>query len=451
MSDREKPDKPGLWLDTNGKTYVACMKSGGLKVHDLDTGMGLSEEQMERDTPFRRCEWTGIDLTTAEFSALPNAAGCWCDEQGRIWLITGGGIEDRETSHTILLKELDTWKYEPSSGITVKMLHEWGPWTPCDFGSMNAESTGFDWYRPWTGWRRGWGTDDMKRQAADLYARVKEVRAMLPESYGLWKAAHGGYCVAFPNGDGATSLLMLSKGRVIDVTGESGPFTPVHLGMRCGHASTPNHPGMWVDAAGRLLFLSDDGRLWLIRDEDGIWMAVETEHNTGVLESSGPYDRYAYQIVSRPESATQPRSAHREHDRIVRLPTVQSFGRLERDKWLAVKMLEESAELMEACKQYVKACDPTDPSGIGRQFDDHANCLACYGVNVGGELGADRDRAKNGWLHHVRDQRRRNMLNELADVLQTFANLITAFDVSDEEIGQAMKACMERNKRKGRV
>lgn len=80
-------------------------------------------------------------------------------------------------------------------------------------------------------------------------------------------------------------------------------------------------------------------------------------------------------------------------NRIVKLPSVESFGRLTPDKWLALKNLEESAELVEACKQYLKASDPTDPSGIGREFDDHANCLACFGVNVGGELGDDRDKA----------------------------------------------------------
>ena len=114
------------------------------------------------------------------------------------------------------------------------------------------------------------------------------------------------------------------------------------------------------------------------------------------------------------------------------LPDVRSFGRLERDKWLAVKNLEESAELVEACKQYLKACDPTDPSGIGREFDDHADCLACYGVNVGGELGDDWDKAKAGWIGHVRDQRRQAMLGELADVLQTVGNLITAFGITGD-------------------
>lgn len=101
-------------------------------------------------------------------------------------------------------------------------------------------------------------------------------------------------------------------------------------------------------------------------------------------------------------------------NRIVKLPSVESFGRLTPDKWLALKNLEESAELVEACKQYLKASDPTDPSGIGREFDDHANCLACFGVNVGGELGDDRDKAKAGWIGYVRDQRRQAMLGELA-------------------------------------
>ena len=136
-------------------------------------------------------------------------------------------------------------------------------------------------------------------------------------------------------------------------------------------------------------------------------------------------------------------------NRIVKLPSVESFGRLTPDKWLALKNLEESAELVEACKQYLKASDPTDPSGIGREFDDHANCLACFGVNVGGELGDDRDKA--GWIGYVRDQRRQAMLGELADVLQTVGNLITAFDITDEELAQSMDDCLVRNQERGRL
>lgn len=182
-------------------------------------------------------------------------------------------------------------------------------------------------------------------------------------------------------------------------------------------------------------------------------MAEELDDDSEEPSAHGPYTRYSLQTVEevpwKPESGDS--TPIHEGNRTVHLPDVRSFGRLERDKWLAVKNLEESAELVEACKQYLKACDPTDPSGIGDQFDDHANCLACYGVNVGGELGDDWDKAKAGWIGHVRDQRRQAMLDELADVLQTVGNLITAFGITDEEVGRAMGDCLERNRRKGRL
>lgn len=182
-------------------------------------------------------------------------------------------------------------------------------------------------------------------------------------------------------------------------------------------------------------------------------MAEELDDDSGEPAAHGPYARYSLQAVEEIpwKPASDDSTPIHEGSRTVHLPDVRSFGRLERDKWLAVKNLEESAELVEACKQYLKACDPTDPSGIGDQFDDHANCLACYGVNVGGELGDDWDKAKAGWIGHVRDQRRQAMLDELADVLQTVGNLITAFGITDEEVGRAMGDCLERNRRKGRL
>lgn len=183
------------------------------------------------------------------------------------------------------------------------------------------------------------------------------------------------------------------------------------------------------------------------------WTAEELDDDSGEPAAHGPYARYSLQTVEevpwKPEAGDS--APIHEGSRTVHLPDVRSFGRLEQDKWLAVKNLEESAELVEACKQYLKACDPTDPSGIGREFDDHADCLACYGVNVGGELGDDWDKAKAGWIGHVRDQRRQAMLGELADVLQTVGNLITAFGITDEEVGRAMGDCLERNRRKGRL
>lgn len=182
-------------------------------------------------------------------------------------------------------------------------------------------------------------------------------------------------------------------------------------------------------------------------------MAEELDDDSGEPSAHGPYTRCSLQTVEevpwKPESGDS--APIHEGSRTVHLPDVRSFGRLTPDKWLLLKTLEEAAEMVEAGKQYLKASDPTDPSGIGREFDDHANCLACYGVNVGGELGDDRDRAKVGWIGYVRGQRRQAMLDELADVLQTVGNLITAFGITDEEVGRAMDDCLERNRRKGRL
>lgn len=96
--------------------------------------------------------------------------------------------------------------------------------------------------------------------------------------------------------------------------------------------------------------------------------------------------------------------------RIVHLPPIQSFGRLERDKWLLLKTLEESAELVEAGKRYLKQ-----------------------------DLSPDRTML------------REEMLAEWADVLQTLANTAVAFGITDTEIKLAMAECLERNRRKGRL
>lgn len=39
----------------------------------------------------------------------------------------------------------------------------------------------------------------------------------------------------------------------------------------------------------------------------------------------------------------------------------------------------------------------------------------------------------------------------LADVLQTVGNLITAFDITDEELAQSMDDCLVRNQERGRL
>lgn len=272
-----------------------------------------------------------------------------------------------------------------------------------------------------------------------------------PDAPGLWKAAHGGYGVMFHD-DGEPAMLLFGPGAKVRALDAIGPYTRLQPGVPVGSAPVPNLPGLWMDKDGSLYFLSGGRRVWRIRD-DHDWMAEELGNDPWELSKHGPYARYSLQAVEEVpwKPASDDSTPIHEGSRTVHLPDVRSFGRMEQDKWLAVKNLEESAELVEACKQYLKACDPTDPSGIGREFDDHANCLACYGVNVGGELGDDRDKAKTGWIGHVRDQRRQAMLDELADVLQTVGNLITAFGITDEEVERAMSDCLERNRRKGRL
>ena len=248
MSGREKPDAPGLWRDANEKTVVACMESGELAIRDADTGEILSAGQLEQAAPFQRTEWKGIDLTRAGFSAMPDTAGCWSDANGTLWLITGGdGID----GHIFRLKEEGReWECAPCSGITVRMLHEWGPWARCDFEPMDDEGTHFDWCKPW---------------------------------------------------------------------------------------------------------IADRG-----------WTAEELDDDSGEPAAHGPYARYSLQAVEEVpwKPASDDSTPIHEGSRTVHLPDVRSFGRLEQDKWLAVKNLEESAELVEACKQWLKACDPADPSGI---------------------------------------------------------------------------------------
>lgn len=96
--------------------------------------------------------------------------------------------------------------------------------------------------------------------------------------------------------------------------------------------------------------------------------------------------------------------------RTVHMPPIRTFGHMVADKWLLLKTLEEAAELVEAGKRWVKATDP-------------------------GVKAAARD----------------DMVAEWADVAQTLANTAAAFNITDGRIRDAMAACEERNRRKGRL
>ena len=272
-----------------------------------------------------------------------------------------------------------------------------------------------------------------------------------PDAPGLWKAAHGGYGVMFHD-DGEPAMLLFGPGAKVRALDAIGPYTRLQPGVPVGSAPVPNLPGLWMDKDGSLYFLSGGRRVWRIRD-DHDWMAEELGNDPWELSKHGPYTRYSIQAVEEVpwKPASNDSTPIYEGSRTVHLPDVRSFGRLEQDKWLAVKNLEESAELVEACKQYLKASDPTDPSGIDGQFIGVVNCLNIHGAAVGDEPDIDLDKAQADWHDHVRDQRRQAMLGELADVLQTVGNLITAFGITDEEVERAMDDCLERNRRKGRL
>lgn len=53
----------------------------------------------------------------------------------------------------------------------------------------------------------------------------------------------------------------------------------------------------------------------------------------------------------------------------------------------------------------------------------------------------------------IDDKAIQNRIEEHAytDVLQTLANVATAFDISDEELAQAMDDCLVRNQERGRL
>lgn len=189
------------------------------------------------------------------------------------------------------------------------------------------------------------------------------------------------------------------------------PFTPVSSLDAIGDYmdALPQGHGLYRDHVGDDLWAKDGNVLRLIR-RDGQWL---TDGETTPASNSpyGPWLPVTWSVVrdveETPWKPTQPdANAIIRTGRIVAFPPVESFGRLERDKWLAVKNLEESAELVEASKRWLKT-------------------------------GSDADRI--------------DMLSELADVIQTLANLAVAFDITDGELKDAADACRERNRRKGRL
>lgn len=81
-----------------------------------------------------------------------------------------------------------------------------------------------------------------------------------------------------------------------------------------------------------------------------------------------------------------------------------------RDKWQSMKLLEEASEVHEAAKRHLKASDRDEES------------LA---------------------------QARADMIDEVADLLQTITNFLAAYDVTPEELEQAKEHVTRKNKARG--
>lgn len=88
-------------------------------------------------------------------------------------------------------------------------------------------------------------------------------------------------------------------------------------------------------------------------------------------------------------------------------PAALSSGEYETPKRIPLKVLEESAELVEASKAWLKSED--DPEA------------------------------------------RQAMLDEMADVLQTVANQCAVFHIGEDELRDAVIRCEERNRKRGRM
>lgn len=67
------------------------------------------------------------------------------------------------------------------------------------------------------------------------------------------------------------------------------------------------------------------------------------------------------------------------------------------------------------------------------------------------EESAELVEATKAWLKNPDDEHRRPMLDELADVLQTVANMCLVYQITETELEDAIKACEQRNRSRGRI
>lgn len=286
---------------------------------------------------------------------------------------------------------------------------------------------------------------------------------MKPDQPGLWRDGNERTYVAYMESE-ALKVRDLGTGEILshEQAERVGSFRRLPSGIdltSMRFVDIPDRRGCWYDGYGNLRYFRtgrlDDEDVIRLRYGNWCW-APSCGITPKMLREWGPWASFESVMPARqdrvpwhPESDDSSNESH--PSRVVRLPAVQSFGRLKRDKWLAVKTLEESAELAEAAKQWLKALDPDDPSGIDIGFDDCAGLLAKHGMTGDADAMRGLDAARTAWRDRMTAKRRQAMLDELADVLQTLANLAAACDITDKELEQAMNDCRERNRRRGRL
>lgn len=216
----------------------------------------------------------------------------------------------------------------------------------------------------------------------------------LPDREGLWTDRYGHAWVTERDRDDDLHVMKLGDTVVFD---EWTPMWGLDDDLAAYEPFTPVSPD--ADPLPDPVTRGEKGSLWAcgqcLHDGDQ-WMTVESANPQGMTVPAEP-------VPWKPDTGEHGPTVEA---RSVAFPSVRSFGRLEKDKWLAVKTLEEAGELMEAGKR---------------------------------------------WLKQPSDLNRTDMLDEYADVLQCLANLAVAYDVTNRDISLAVDRCMERNRKRGRM
>lgn len=156
--------------------------------------------------------------------------------------------------------------------------------------------------------------------------------------------------------------------------------------------------GVWVPVrACRFVAPSDhpsSGRVRLTDRRTGAW--VESDSRNCIDSGGGYWQTGLFPPVPKKDAIVEGSPA-------AIIPRIRTFGRLEKDDWLAAKQFEESGELRDAARE---------------------------------------------WLDDPSAEHRTAMLDELADLLQTIANMCAAYHIDVRDISDALDRCWKKNMRR---